>query len=1302
MPAPTPADSVKRLLRYWRTSLADEDILGTDQGGNDVKPGDITADGEVSTVLVTELRQQWSAVLDAVAKNRTSSDFDRKLEPDIVPVVLLRRALAPAVEHGAAIGGRVIEVKFTQLVPATLTGDGRLLPDAGNPPWIGKEFLSPLDVDQDDLPIIGAVEDFDRWLERNPVMSDSWPELIAWCDEMWSAVTRHAVPNSYVLTNRERVSVSGIRRGMGQHILKLYDALLERPNAPQLLGRLCLGGSASELSRADRIEQMRAPRGCMGPGYGLAMSQADAAGAASRLAEGGCLAVNGPPGTGKTTLLQSIIAAAVVERAIAGAHPAIIFGCSTTNQAVTNINRAMNSALAEDRSGDFVPWARRWVPNAESYGLYLPSDSEQTVKEAEREGFQIAIRRGNAGWQYFPERTEGNNGYVVQAATAWKEAFAQTYGREVAGMQEALDHLRSDLRALWARAGEAAEIIKRWAAIEDWWRKRCADGEPEQFLDAQAARAEAAAVKANATLAAKQDDLDMMREFHDCLVSETREEHEATVVRNREVTARLAEAIGLDARLAAAGAPQSILEHLAGVFSFLRHTALLRQRARRIAALQPDEHVIFLNEMADKNPQMWERRTAQMLNELREQSGLAQAMCDRAAERLRELEARRTSALDECSQAVERARDALKKLHATNAREREMARKNLDKLLAARREATAVYDALRVQRPTGSYADTHTKEARTDWLAVLDRTLDVTLRHEMFHKAMRYWEGRWIIEVERIAGDQEQLRKNGHDAALARLRRWCMLTPCLVATLHSLPSRMRFSGVPRQESGKLAFPNNFLLEAIDLLIIDEAGQVGPHVGMASFALAKRAIVVGDVHQLAPVMKIPEGMDRANARNCGLRDEWAEGGPVSPHILSKSAHGLYGSLMRVAQRATAFTLPGAGSERGIFLSEHRRCDPSIIGYCNTAFYQERLQALTEPRPKAPEMRAWGWGHVRGQCERSGSSRVNIKEAHAIAEWIAKRAQGENGWLAFYRRRDPKRYAGIGNVVAVLTPFAAQAKQIKRALKEKGGDLAGITVGTVNTLQGAERPIVIFSPTYSDAPDLPRTLLFENTPNILNVAVSRAMDSFVVIGDMRVFRKSRRSCAVSSLFSTFYKEENELLDVEGNYGFSPKMLREAKRLSSLDEHRALLASAFDAVASGETLVIVSPFITRYAVESDRVAERCRAVAARGGGVHIVIDQDGVERARPGTHAAETVADLRAAGAVVHLIGNVHSKTLTVANRQIAEGSFNWLSALRNPNNRYFNYEASYVVSGEHAEADIRKAIGELNKRGASIPS
>ena len=84
--------------------------------------------------------------------------------------------------------------------------------------------------------------------------------------------------------------------------------------------------------------------------------------------------------------------------------------------------------------------------------------------------------------------------------------------------------------------------------------------------------------------------------------------------------------------------------------------------------------------------------------------------------------------------------------------------------------------------------------------------------------------------------------------------------------------------------------------------------------------------------------------------------------------------------------------------------------------------------------------------------------------------------------------------------MVTPFAAQAGLINSLLRRELGKDAGITVGTVHALQGAERAIVLFSPTYGTVPLDP---FYDQAPNMLNVAVSRAKDSFVVIGNLALF-------------------------------------------------------------------------------------------------------------------------------------------------------------------------------------------------------
>lgn len=78
-----------------------------------------------------------------------------------------------------------------------------------------------------------------------------------------------------------------------------------------------------------------------------------------------------------------------------------------------------------------------------------------------------------------------------------------------------------------------------------------------------------------------------------------------------------------------------------------------------------------------------------------------------------------------------------------------------------------------------------------------------------------------------------------------------------------------------------------------------------------------------------------------------------------------------------------------------------------------------------------------------------------------------------------------------------------------LKQVGFDVVRMKIGTVHALQGAEKEIVLFSTVYGDG-DV-STMFFDkgNKPNILNVAVSRAKESFIVFGNERIFNEEAKT-------------------------------------------------------------------------------------------------------------------------------------------------------------------------------------------------
>jgi len=67
------------------------------------------------------------------------------------------------------------------------------------------------------------------------------------------------------------------------------------------------------------------------------------------------------------------------------------------------------------------------------------------------------------------------------------------------------------------------------------------------------------------------------------------------------------------------------------------------------------------------------------------------------------------------------------------------------------------------------------------------------------------------------------------------------------------------------------------------------------------------------------------------------------------------------------------------------------------------------------------------------------------------------------------------------------------------------MKNLTIGTVHALQGAERSIIIFSSVYG--PNMASSSFFYDMgPNMLNVAVSRAKDSFIMFGHEDLYKNS----------------------------------------------------------------------------------------------------------------------------------------------------------------------------------------------------
>lgn len=556
----------------------------------------------------------------------------------------------------------------------------------------------------------------------------------------------------------------------------------------------------------------------------------------------------------------------------------------------------------------------------------------------------------------------------------------------------------------------------------------------------------------------------------------------------------------------------------------------------------------------------------------------------------------------------------------------------------------------------------------------LEDRVDLGLRYELFRLATHYWEGRWLMAMDAdLPGIVASASKKGRSALVPRWHRRMMLTPCAVSTFASLPSKLSYS---RRDGSEWA--TEYLYNFVDLLIIDEAGQVLPEVAGATFALAKRALVIGDLRQIEPISSVPRAVDVGNLREAGLLADNAD-------IQSITATGVCstsGSVMRLAQMASRVS-PWPDLDPGLWLFEHRRCHDEIISYSNALCYQGQLRPRRGAAPSDAPLPAMGYVHIDGKVVRAGSSRSNPTEAQTVAAWIA---HNRIPLEARYNRP-------IEQVVGVVTPFGAQVRELRRACdahKITSSGRSGITIGTVHALQGAERPVVIFSPVYSKHAD---GSFIDASPSMLNVTVSRAKDSFLLFGDMDVLASAVPG-SPRALLSDFLDQPGRELDFQPLPRVDLQDQGQLRRLRDAEEHDAFLLNAL--AGEGRRYLIVSPWIKVRTMERTGILKALELAAARGASIDVYADPLLNSALTPGgtRQIDDAEGALKQIGVTLHRLEKLHSKIVAVEEDVLCVGSFNWLSADRE--GQYARHETSYVYRGEDIAAEIRMTREDLKRR------
>ena len=283
----------------------------------------------------------------------------------------------------------------------------------------------------------------------------------------------------------------------------------------------------------------------------------------------------------------------------------------------------------------------------------------------------------------------------------------------------------------------------------------------------------------------------------------------------------------------------------------------------------------------------------------------------------------------------------------------------------------------------------------------------------------------------------------------------------------------------------LSLPRRMPLRSglFDLLIIDEASQADIGSSLPALARAKRAVIIGDDRQLTYIPSLSLARDRNLFAAVGLAGQRG---------LGKFSQG----------RRTVFDLAIAQSMRcrgahSVMLREQYRSAPEITEFIGANFYGGALRPAVDPdRLIIPPGAKPGltWTDVKGSAQRgTDKGFCNHAEAQAICDHLTELLLTQN-------------YRGT---VGVIAPFNAQVWTLRRLVEERipaeVREQVELKIDTVDSFQGEERSLIIFSVVSSRAGPQEAERFLRSDRRRLNVAISRAQVVTHIFGDVEYAKR-----------------------------------------------------------------------------------------------------------------------------------------------------------------------------------------------------
>ena len=755
----------------------------------------------------------------------------------------------------------------------------------------------------------------------------------------------------------------------------------------------------------DGVSARRIPRGRWpsNPRHALSRSQQFAVNRAVHelASDGGMLGINGPPGTGKTTMLRDILAANVVERARRLAE------LTTPDAAFTDVTHEWKDAKRFKRT------VRQLRSELTGFEMVVASANNNAVEnvtvEIPGEDAIHATWRdsvdhfGALATKLLALGSDDGAAKGADAPSAWG-LIAARLGRK--------QHRTSFHRAFWfdARPKDGQEpdeagvgmqtLLRRWRdgaePVTPWKDARAAFRRAERRVDTLLEQRRDAEQRLRDLPVLEQE---VQRLSEHCEALRTQAEHASLAADARRLRLRLASG-------ARAQASARLEQHLAAKPGLLE--------------------VLFSWGRAAKD---W-RAT---LEPIQDDLDRVQHECRRLETEAEELSTRAAQMRLEFDMVMRERATTGQRLTATRD--------------ACRRDEARLGSAL-----PDPEATPEEREMRAPWL---DQELDAA-RSELFFAALRLHRD----FLANAAGDMSH-------GLRAAWQLFFLVVP-MVSTTFAWFARM-FRGLGAEDLG--------------WLFVDEAGQACPQYAAGAIWHARRVVAVGDPLQLEPVVPLSERPQLGIARSLDLDETW-----LAPRA----------SVQTLADRVTPFgTLLAHGDDEvwvGAPLRVHRRCDEPMFSLCNRIAYGNLMVHGVHRRlddPYDPDF----FDSASGPLVAQSCWADEPSERHGSHVQLNQIERAERA-LDYLERNDIP-----ASDVIVVSPFRDMANQLRR-LESKGHP--GLRAGTIHTAQGREASVVIL--VLGGDPDKPGAPAFwARTPNLVNVAASRAKRRLYVIGDRALWAR-----------------------------------------------------------------------------------------------------------------------------------------------------------------------------------------------------